>query len=205
MTEENKTKRQLQAEQTKLNLFNAAVELLAERDFESITIRDIVERADVSIGTFYNYYSTKLEVFYETYQVADHYFTQVVEPQLTQPTCVERALFFFEHYAHYSSELTDRRMTRLLYSPDNPWFNRPQDNSLVTVLIRVLQGGLDSGELDGHGDGAREIANWMMISIRGLTYNWCTTGFAYDLVQATDWSVRRLLRAYQVPSTGTGE
>ena len=39
MTEENKTKRQLQAEQTKLKLFNAAVELLAQRDFESITIR----------------------------------------------------------------------------------------------------------------------------------------------------------------------
>ena len=30
MTEENKTKRQLQAEQTKLKLFNAAVELLAQ-------------------------------------------------------------------------------------------------------------------------------------------------------------------------------
>lgn len=203
MTEENKTKRQLQAEQTKLKLFNAAVELLAQRDFESITIRDIVERADVSIGTFYNYYSTKLEVFYETYQVADHYFNQVVEPQLAQPTCAERVLHFFQHYAHYSGDLTDRKMTRLLYSPDNPWFNRPQENSLVAVLARVLQGGLDSGELDGRGDSAQEIANWLMICVRGLTYNWCTTGFAYDLAQATDGFVRRLLRSYL--TTGTGE
>lgn len=197
MTEENKTKRQLQAEQTKLKLFNAAVELLAQRDFDSITIRDIVDRANVSIGTFYNYYSTKLEVFYETYQVADHYFNEVVEPQLTQPTCRERVLFFFDRYAHYSSELTDRRMTRLLYSPDNPWFNRPQENSLVGVLIRVVQGGLDSGELDGHGDSAQQIATLFMISVRGLTYHWCTTSYAYDLTETTLQFIQRLLRAYQ--------
>lgn len=197
MTEENKTKRQLQAEQTKLKLFNAAVELLAQRDFESITIRDIVDRANVSIGTFYNYYTTKLEVFYETYQVADRYFNETVAPQLTQPTCRERVLFFFDHYAHYSGEITDRKMTRLLYGPDNPWFNRPEDNSLVGVLIRVLQGGLDSGELDGHGDSAQQMASLFMISVRGLTYHWCTTGFAYDLAEATCGFVQRLLRAYQ--------
>ena len=196
MTEENKTKRQLQAEQTKLNIFNTAVELLSEKEFDSITIRDIVTRANVSIGTFYNYYNTKLEVFYETYQVADRYFRDVVEPQLTQPTCAERVLFFFRHYARYSGELTDRKMTRLLYSPDNPWFNRPLGDTMVDVLIRVLQGGLDSGELDGQGDTAQEIANLFMISIRGLTYNWCTTGFAYDLAAATQWSATRLLRCY---------
>ena len=197
MTEENKTKRQLQAEQTKLKLFNSAVELLAERDFESITIRDIVEQANVSIGTFYNYYSTKLEVFYETYQVADGYFNEVVEPQLTQPTCRERILCFFGHYAHYSGELTDRKLTRLIYSPDNPCFNRPQENSMVGVLARVLQDGLDSGELAGHGDSAQEIASLLMISVRGLTYHWCTTGYAYDLAGATLQFVQRLLRAYQ--------
>lgn len=202
MPEENKTKRQLQAEQTKLNIFNTAVELLAEKDFESITIRDIVTRANVSIGTFYNYYNTKLEVFYETYQVADRYFTEVVEPQLTQPACVERVRFFFQHYARYSSELTDRKMTRLLYSPDNPWFNRPLGNTMVDVLIRVLQDGLDRGELDGQGDTAQEIASLLMISIRGLTYNWCTTGFAYDLSAAVRWSVDRLLRSYLTQKNG---
>lgn len=199
MTGSSKTKRRLQAEQTKRKLFDAAVELLAVQDFEHITIRDIVTRANVSIGTFYNHYGSKLEVFYETYQVADQYFIEVVEPQLAQPSCVERVLCFFEHYARYSSELTDRKMTRLLYGPDNPWFNRPQDHSLVGVLARVLQRGLDSGELTSYGDTASEIAAWMMISIRGLTYNWCTANGVYDLISATRWSAARLLRAYQTP------
>ena len=94
-----KTRRQLQAEQTKDKLFEAAVSLLAEKDFEQITILDIVAKAHVSIGTFYNYYSTKMEVFYETYRVADHYFSEVVAPALTQGTVYERILAFFDYYA----------------------------------------------------------------------------------------------------------
>ena len=42
---ENKSRRQLQSEQTKDRLFHAAMELLAEKNFDDITIRDIVARA----------------------------------------------------------------------------------------------------------------------------------------------------------------
>lgn len=193
---EGKSKRQLQAEQTKVNLFNAAVELLGEKDFDDITIRDIVAKANVSIGTFYNYYATKMEVFYETYQVADHYFNETVAPQLTQATARERILCFFDHYARYSSELTDMKMTRLLYNPDNPWFNRPSEGGMVGVLIGVLQQGLDRGELVGGGDSAEEIASYLMIAIRGLVYHWCTAKGSYDLREKTSTFTQRLLGTY---------
>ena len=66
MEEKRLNKRQQQAEQTKLNIFQAALELLEQTDFESITVRDIVRKAGVSVGSFYNAYSSKLEVFYQT-------------------------------------------------------------------------------------------------------------------------------------------
>ena len=58
-----KTARQIQAEQTKLQIFEAAMRLLEEQDFETITVRDIVQEAHVSVGSFYNAYHSKLEVF----------------------------------------------------------------------------------------------------------------------------------------------
>lgn len=185
----------IKSQQTKLNIFNAAVELLSEMDFDEITIRDIVSRANVSVGTFYNYYATKMEVFYETYQVADHYFNETVAQRLTQPTALERVYCFFDHYARYSSELTDMKMTRLLYNPDNPWFNRDPTGGMVGVLIDVLQDGLDSGEFSGHGAGARELADYLMICVRGLIYNWCTKDGGYDLHTATRKLVERLMVA----------
>ena len=198
MDAENKSKRQLQAEQTKDNLFIAAVELLTEKDFDDITIRDIVARAQVSIGTFYNYYSTKIEVFYETYRIADHYFTETVAPLLSQGTVLERIMAFFDYYAHYSSDLTDMRMTKLLYNPDNTFFSRDPHQGMVGVLIGILQQGPEEGALAG-GESADEIAEYLMIAIRGLVYNWCTCNGSYDLAAATQKFVHRLL-AYYLPA-----
>lgn len=195
MDAQDKSRRQLQAEQTKDKLFQTAVGLLAQKDFDEITIRDIVAGAKVSIGTFYNYYSNKMEVFYETYRVADHYFTETVAPLLTQPTAYQRILAFFEYYAHYSSDLTDMKMTRLLYNPDNTFFNRDPHQGMVGLLTALLQEGLDGEELTG-ADTADEIAWYLMIAIRGLVYNWCTCGGDYNLTEATRKFAVRLLRAY---------
>ena len=191
-----KNKRQLQTAQTKISLFNAAESLLSEKDFSQITIRDIVSRANVSIGTFYNYYTTKMEVFYETYQVADRYFDEVVSHQLPQGSPLAQILCFFDHYARYSSEMTDMKMTRLLYNPDNPYFNRPAQGGMVGLLMDLIQECLDAGELVSRGDSVEDMASYLMISIRGLVYHWCTLNGSYDLRARTQVFTQRLLGAY---------
>lgn len=190
-----KSRRQIQAEQTKDRLFEAAIGLLATKNFEQITIREIVAAARVSIGTFYKYYSTKMEVFYETYRIADQYFSETVAPSLTQPSALGRIQAFFDAYAHYNGDMTDMKMTKLLYNPDNPFFNRSMDSGMLATLISVIQYGIDRGELIAS-DSAEEIAEYLMISIRGLVYNWCTKDGSYDLPAATRKFVFRLLKAY---------
>lgn len=195
MEKGTKNKRQLQAEQTKDKLFFAADALLEEKSFLDIKIRDIVARASVSIGTFYHYYSTKMDVFYETYRVADHYFSETVAPQLTQLTAYEKILKFFEQYAYYSSEMTSPELTQLLYNPNNKFFNRDPQGGIVGVLIEVLRHGLDSGELKGE-DTAEQMAEYLMITARGLVYNWCTAERNYDLTGAMLRFITRLMHAY---------
>lgn len=190
-----KGKRQLQAEQTKDKLFFAAEALLAEKDYEDITIRDIIARAEVSIGTFYHYFPTKLDVFYETYRLADQYFTDVVAPQLDQPTAYERILAFFDHYAHYSSDQTNPQLTYLLYNAKNPHFNRDPRHGMSGVLIDVVQQGLDSGEIVSS-DSAEQITTFLMVTLRGLVYNWATMQRSYDLPRTMHWYLERLLKAY---------
>jgi AcrR family transcriptional regulator len=50
-------------ERTRRNLLNAARELVYERGHEKISISDITERADVGLGTFYNYFESKTVIF----------------------------------------------------------------------------------------------------------------------------------------------
>lgn len=195
MPEEKKTRRQ-QARETKEHIFNTALKLLNERGFEAIKVRDIVEAAQVSVGSFYNYYSTKLDVFYETYQLADEYFVQTVAPTLAQGSAQERILRFFDEYARYSSELTDISLTKVLYNSDNTCFNRVTERGMHQVLEDQVQYGLDAGELEG-GETAQEIAGFLLVAARGLVYNWCTKDGAYSLRPAMARFVARLLRGYR--------
>ncbi len=54
-------------EQTKLQnrqaILDAAREVFGELGYETATVRDIIRRTDLAAGTFYNYYTSKEEVF----------------------------------------------------------------------------------------------------------------------------------------------
>lgn len=192
--EGEKTSRQKQAEETKRHIFNVALKMLDEQGYEAIKVRDIAEAAGVSVGTFYNYYETKLDVFYETYILADEYFARTVASSLTQPTARERILRLFDEYARYSSEITDMSLTKLLYNSDNRWFNRESDEGIVPLLRQQVQFGLDRGELTG--GSATDIAQFLMVATRGLVYNWCTRNGEYPLRPAMERFVIRLLAAF---------
>jgi AcrR family transcriptional regulator len=52
-------RRERRRQETRERLFEAAVRLLSEREFEAVTVEAITEAADVGKGTFFNYFSSK--------------------------------------------------------------------------------------------------------------------------------------------------
>lgn len=182
------------ARQTRKNIFDAAYQLLEEIPFEKITIKDIVQQAGVSIGTFYLYFTSKLDVYYQTYVLADAYFAETVAPMLTLPTARENLLLYFDQYAIYNSEYTSLRLTKLLYNPNNTCFLRRVDPGMLSVLRGVIQRGLDSGELDDSMT-AEQMELYLMDWIRGLVYNWCIRDGEFDLRKAMERHVTLLYRA----------
>ena len=191
---EKKTRRAEQAMQTRKKIFDAAFELLEMMPYEQITIKDIVNRANVSIGTYYLYFSTKMDVFYQTYVKADDYFVDIVAPMLTGPTARENMLIYFDQYAIYNSEYTSLRLTKLLYNSSNTYFLRRSEPGMLSVLREVIQKGLDNGELDNSMT-AERIEIFLMDCIRGLVYNWCIRDGEFDLRKATQRQFNLLYRA----------
>jgi AcrR family transcriptional regulator len=57
--------------ETRNRIFRAAIELIARRGIEDVTVEQITERADVGKGTFFNYFSGKEAVltYFGGYQV----------------------------------------------------------------------------------------------------------------------------------------
>ena len=191
-----KSSRRQQADATKRRIFDCALSLLMERGYENITIRDIVKAAEVSIGSFYHYYSSKLEVFLETYSIADDYFETVVAAELEGLSFDEKFSLYFRHYALYASDVTGLALTKLLYSSDNKRFERGDSAGMHRVLIAILDQGLEEGRLVSDRSAA-ELSRFFLIAVRGLVYNWCTCDGGYDLAEAADGYVRTLRRAFE--------
>lgn len=55
-------RRERKAKETRLRLFQAALQLFADRGFQNVTVEDITEAADVGKGTFFNYFESKQHV-----------------------------------------------------------------------------------------------------------------------------------------------
>ena len=66
---------------------------------------------------------------------------------------------------------------------------------MTSVLIAVVQRGLDSGQIRST-DTAEQIATFLMVASRGLVYNWVTMDRSYDLPDMMRWYLERLLMAY---------
>lgn len=62
----DRTRQKKDAKRT--SMMQAALEIFAERGYQSATIRDIVREADVSIGTFYFYFPDKETLFVHLYE-----------------------------------------------------------------------------------------------------------------------------------------
>ena len=77
------TTRQLQAQQTKESIYNAAIKLFELRGYENVLIEDITNEANCAKGTFYLYYKSKKDLMYETVnrynEISDRAYEEVKE------------------------------------------------------------------------------------------------------------------------------
>ncbi len=81
----------------------AAQSLFAEKDFRSVTVREIAKAAEVSIGTIYNYYANLDELFFDVFVKGTEEITEILENerQDNQPCSLARLC---EVYISYLNE-----------------------------------------------------------------------------------------------------
>lgn len=59
--------KQQERENRRKLILSAAQKLFAEKDFQSVTVREIARAAEVSVGTIYNYYTNLDELFFDVF------------------------------------------------------------------------------------------------------------------------------------------
>lgn len=196
MLEKKPTSRQIQADKTRTEIYNIAVNLMEKQGFANTTIQEISEKAGVSIGTFYHYFKSKDDIFFDLYKKADEYFETTVAPDLKKAkaegaSAEERIVLYFRHYTKYNLKRGIANISQL-YNTKNKYFAKKGRfmQVLLSELISECQGtGCLSAEMSPD-----EATDFLFVASRGVIYDWCIHEGSYNLEQRMEAYVRLLVR-----------
>ena len=77
--------RRLQALKTEQAILQAALELMRQRDFEQVSIRDICREAGITTGAFYHHFSSKEDLLRRGFAQLDDHMERELRPHLSEP------------------------------------------------------------------------------------------------------------------------
>jgi AcrR family transcriptional regulator len=183
-------------------LFQAALQLFADRGFLETTVADITEAADVGKGTFFNYFPTKehvlatfgeervamIERAYKEARSSDEPVLRAIHELLTSLADAysgNAALLRAIYAAHASCPDVRAELQKRMH----------RGRQLMTRMFQLAQ---DRREI-GHDVPAAELARLTQLVFMGVTLSWAmnpdsslqkTTEAVWDLV-STNFSLRR--------------
>jgi TetR/AcrR family transcriptional regulator, fatty acid metabolism regulator protein len=190
------TGRKLQADKTRQKIYDTAIALMEKKGYAATTIVEIMGIVGVSVGTFYHYFKSKEDIFFELFKKADEYFEVTVRRSLDEPglAALGRIVQYFKYYARYNGKRGLENISQL-YNTRNKLFT-VKGRYMQELLKRVIKEGQEFGEIAASSSPA-EITEFLFIAARGLVYDWCLHQGKYDLEKRMEAFMGRLIDLFK--------
>ena len=189
-----KTNRDYQAWKTKNKIYDAAMLLMQTYGVKQAAIEEICKKARVSVGSFYNYFSSKEDVLLSIVESADRYFANVVVQDITKLSGKEQITRFFWHYSNYMADKWLDFITHLYFNSENKAFidrDRYMHKLLHIILHQQERDGLIKTEYK-----VDDLEDFLFIVARGIVSDWCLHEGEYDLALKVVLLIDQLLNVY---------
>lgn len=180
------TAQQLKSQDVKNRIYQAAVKMLKDYEYEYLTIRNICQDADVSTGTFYHHFKSKDDLlsyyiehgykeFYANNEI--HYSDDVVENivkvyDIYLSFCLHYGLEFLSNY--YSTKNKGIYLRNI--QTEEELAKRPGLMEAIRIINFGKQNGYIKEEVSGN-----EVGNDIGVIMKGIIFDWCLGGGCFDL------------------------
>lgn len=153
---------------------------MEKKGLVNTTIAEISKKAGVSVGTFYNYFTSKDDIFIDIFRKADDYFRRAVAKSLRDSNEKKRdtIILYFRHYARYIQRRGLANVAQL-YNGRNKFF-AVKGRYMQELLKELIGNGQADSELSSHMT-PDEIADCLFIAGRGVVFDWCVHEARYNL------------------------
>jgi AcrR family transcriptional regulator len=182
------TKREQQKIETRLRIYDIAMDLFARKGYTRVSVNDICEKAGVSKGTFYYYFSSKDQVILEEFLKIDQFYVESMEElskKYKSPLKKLNELIMLSF--QYTNNLGVKSLKVIYNSEIDPLRKKPRLASskrpLYTIIEELVKYAQKQGEL--RSDVSIESITALYINCyRGIQYEWCLQNGRFDMVAA---------------------
>lgn len=175
------TSRQLQALETKQRIQEKTMELLKTSEYEDYSIKDICKNAEISVGNFYNYFTSKEELLMESYPSFDTYVeTEFIFNKFDSNIDAIKHLIFKQ--TSTAEALGSKVFSQVLRVQIKTHGKHVLENSrpFHIYLKKLVQNALDDAELITNYS-ADEISSLLLIISRGTLLDWAMREASYSV------------------------
>ncbi len=187
-----KRSRMEQAENTRRDIFNAAVELVTEKGYNNVTIRNICEHAGVATGTFYLYFKSKVDILKELHHNSHLYVTAYDYAGECNDAPTALRVFYTRYAEMVANDGADKYWA--ISNIERQWLT--QNPVFYDALFPLVEWGQQSGDL-ADDMSASEITTFLLIAIRGVTNDWAFHDGCYSLVSYMKAYMARMMTAFR--------
>ncbi len=172
------TNRDKQAQATKKKIYQVGIKLIQKHGLDGVNVTQIAKSAGVSVGTFYHYYNSKLDLFMDLYRKADQYYETELVHSLKGCSYPKNVYRFFDEYAELAVE-NGVPLTQKMYVPENTLFTA-RTQGMHAVLEALICDAQVCG-LCKLKDTPQEIEKELFLIARGVIFDWALYEGSYDL------------------------
>lgn len=184
------TNRKKQAIETKLKITKTAMEFYKLYPSDQIKVTDICEAANVSVGAFYHHFESKDSIIAIAYQSLDELIVSNIEEK-AYPSNLERCVDVFLEATRiieeYGYSFVASAYKVMLTNFDRSTFSSARTSFLL--IQNCIEQAIEEGEIKPQ-TSAKDIAEFLMATGRGVLFDWCLHKGGYDLGSAMEEVVR---------------
>lgn len=189
------TNRKKQAIETRNRIYSTALDLMYCHGLDNVTVEDICKEAGVAIGSFYHYFKSKNDIYFEIYKRADEYFENTVYPELIDDDSIELIKKFFLYYAKYNL-ISGIEIVKMLYNANNKQFIS-KDRYMLKLFNDIIIKGQEDGSIVKEYESSY-IVDFFFITVRGVVYDWCVHDGDYNLESRIKEYIDKLVLIFKV-------
>ena len=195
MASQKKKEKEKALEELKEKIFNAAMEIMKETDFESMTIREICGRVQISTGMFYKIYANKLELLSYYYEKAQNEYDLDIRKTLEGLPIEEQLLRFYRWVCDFTAGMGVDFCRHFFDSKNEAMNSNLFHNHLIELTDELLADAMEKGLVLSPGRTPHEISQELCIITKGTIFDWSANEGNYDFTEYTMALLERVLHS----------